>query len=114
VELTEQNPELLPDYCVLITGWSYCVSGPDVNINTVVSTATPTTTTVPGTLTYNGTAAPTQSGLSSSCTEYYLVQNGDSCYTIQDKYMSFTLAEFYSWNPSVLEIQGARTCTPDN
>ncbi|KAJ6025073.1 hypothetical protein N7540_005870 [Penicillium herquei] len=96
-QLIAWNPDLSADDCILSTDQSYCVSGPDVS--TVTSA---TTTYVPaGTLTYDSTAAPTQSGISSSCTDYYLVQEGDTCYSIQDDYMTFTLDEFYSWNPSI-------------
>lgn len=48
---------------------------------------------------FAGTAAPTQSGIAKPCTNYHLVQNGDSCNSIQDMYMNFTLSQFYSWNP---------------
>jgi hypothetical protein len=66
-----------------------------------IVTSTITTSTPAGTLTYESTAAPTQSGISSSCTDYYLVRASDTCYSIQDQYMSFTLDQFYSWNPLV-------------
>ncbi|KAK5807559.1 hypothetical protein VI817_001817 [Penicillium citrinum] len=99
-QLIRWNPGLLPDYCNLISGWSYCVSGPAVNTNTIIVTTT-TAKTPAGTLTYDGTAAPTQSGMPTSCSKYYLVQKGDTCYVIQDKYMSFTLGQFYAWNPSI-------------
>jgi hypothetical protein len=49
--------------------------------------------------TYNGTDAPVETALTSGCTQYHQVQNGDNCHSIQDKYMSFTLAQFFSWNP---------------
>lgn len=67
---------------------------------TATATATATTTTEPaGTLTYSGTAAPTQSGVASSCKEYYLVKDDDTCLTIQSQFMDFTLQQFYKWNP---------------
>ncbi|KAJ5117807.1 hypothetical protein N7448_011439 [Penicillium atrosanguineum] len=92
-----QNPSV-PDSCTLVRGWSYCVAGPD---NPVISSSTTATPTPAGTLTYSGMAAPTQAGISSSCTKYYLVQGGDTCYTIQNSFMAFTLEQFYSWNPSI-------------
>lgn len=47
-------------------------------------------------------SAPVQSGIISSCRDYHLVENGDSCYEIQNQYMNFTLDQFYSWNPYAL------------
>ncbi|CAG8250537.1 unnamed protein product [Penicillium salamii] len=91
------NPSV-PRSCALVRGWSYCVAGPD---NLATSTSTTATSMPAGTLTYSGTAAPTQSGVFSSCKNYYLVQDGDTCNTIQDNLMTFTLGQFYSWNPSI-------------
>ncbi|KAJ5710539.1 LysM domain protein [Penicillium malachiteum] len=127
-ELHAWNPSLLEDYCVLIEGWSYCVEGPAVTTTAAVATGTAvqvvsfyevsdfvTSTTAASTPSSSGTAttttvtatysggipSPTQSGLTTSCTKYYYVENGDTCYTIQDLYLDFTLDEFYSWNPSI-------------
>lgn len=61
--------------------------------------AASTTVTPASTLTYQGMSAPVQSGIISSCSDYYFVEIGDSCYDIQNKYMDFTLDQFYSWNP---------------
>ncbi|KAJ6153352.1 hypothetical protein N7497_007671 [Penicillium chrysogenum] len=96
-QLVSWNPSLKLDYCVLVPGWSYCVSGPAAATSSTSGAAN----TPAGTLSYSGTAAPTQSGIAKSCTKYHLVQNGDSCNSIQDKYMTFTLGQFYSWNPSI-------------
>ncbi|CAI7571824.1 unnamed protein product [Penicillium glandicola] len=96
-QLVSWNPSLKPDYCVLVPGWSYCVSGPA----TTTASASSAAYSPAGTLSYSGTAAPTQSGIAKSCTKYHLVQNGDSCNSIQDKYMTFTLSQFYSWNPAI-------------
>lgn len=81
----------------MVPGFSYCVSGPA----TAASSAAPTGTIgiSASTITVNGTAAPVQTGLTKSCTKYHLVKNGDTCYSIQDQYMGFTLDQFYSWNP---------------
>ncbi|CAG8907921.1 unnamed protein product [Penicillium egyptiacum] len=96
-QLVSWNPSLQPDYCVLVPKWSYCVSGPAVTGTSASSAAN----TPAGTLSYSGTSAPTQSGIAKSCTKYHLVQNGDSCNSIQDQYMTFTLSQFYSWNPAI-------------
>ncbi|PYH91868.1 LysM domain protein [Aspergillus ellipticus CBS 707.79] len=108
-ELHAWNPSLLTDWCALIEGWSYCVEGPAVtdfvSSTSLVTTATATgtaTTTSSATAAYsNGVPSPTQSGLISTCDEYYYVEKGDTCYNIQNSYMDFTLDEFYTWNPSI-------------
>ncbi|KUM63772.1 hypothetical protein ACN42_g3298 [Penicillium freii] len=92
------NPSLKYDYCVLVPKWSYCVSGP---AGTASMGGNSTGTTSASSFSFAGTAAPTQSGIAKSCTNYHLVQNGDSCNSIQDMYMNFTLSQFYSWNPAI-------------
>ncbi|KAJ9211201.1 hypothetical protein DTO166G4_7227 [Paecilomyces variotii] len=126
-ELHAWNPSLLEDYCVLIEGWSYCVEGPAVTVTAAASTTTNTAIPVVGftevtdfvtsttlaaatatsasattVTTYSGgVPSPTQSGLVGACNEYYYVKSTDTCYTIQDLYLDFTLNEFYTWNPSI-------------
>ncbi|KAL4734491.1 hypothetical protein BDV11DRAFT_212743 [Aspergillus similis] len=77
--------------------------GSTTPVYTVTTEPTTTTTTTTTTMaTYpGGIPSPTQSGLTSTCNAYYFVQNGDTCYDIQDIYGDFTLSEFYSWNPSI-------------
>ncbi|PYI34514.1 LysM domain protein [Aspergillus indologenus CBS 114.80] len=109
-ELHAWNPSLLEDYCVLIEGWSYCVEGPAVTVTAAATTlaaatatsASATTVTTTSTTTYSGgVPSPTQSGLVGTCNAYYYVKSTDTCYTIQDLYLDFTLNEFYTWNPSI-------------
>ncbi|KAB8229013.1 uncharacterized protein BDW43DRAFT_322438 [Aspergillus alliaceus] len=93
------NPSISSS-CILIRGWSYCVAGRS-SATTSTSTTASRPSDPPGTITYSSIAAPTQSGVASSCTKYHLVHPGDTCYTTQDKYGAFTLEQFYSWNPSI-------------
>ncbi|KAK9422560.1 putative Polyketide synthase [Seiridium unicorne] len=44
---------------------------------------------------------PTQTGIISTCDAYYKVASGDSCQSIVNKYKTFSLSQFYSWNPAV-------------
>ncbi|EPE35580.1 LysM [Glarea lozoyensis ATCC 20868] len=37
----------------------------------------------------------------SDCSETYLVQSGDTCQSIAALYNSFTLTQFYYWNPDI-------------
>ncbi|KAE8167889.1 hypothetical protein BDV40DRAFT_311378 [Aspergillus tamarii] len=94
------NPSLSLS-CVMTRGWSYCVAAQSSATTSTTSTTATRPSSPPGTITYSGTAAPTQSGVSSSCTKYHLVHPGDTCYTIQNKYGTFTLEQFYFWNPSI-------------
>ncbi|KAE8141300.1 hypothetical protein BDV38DRAFT_279203 [Aspergillus pseudotamarii] len=96
------NPDLSLS-CIMTRGRSYCVAGPSSVTTSTTITATTRTSDHPGTITYSGIVAPTQNGVTSSCTKYHLVQLRDTCYTIQDEYGSYTLEQFYSWNPSIGE-----------
>ncbi|KAI4089539.1 MAG: hypothetical protein LQ339_008532 [Xanthoria mediterranea] len=103
-EFVTYNPSVKTDCSGLVVGSSYCVeqnygNGPS-NPVTTSSTATSehsTTTTSPAPT----EPTPVQSGISSQCKQYYKVQDGDTCAGIVNKYHTFTLADFYSWNPAV-------------
>ncbi|KAK4207995.1 lysM domain-containing protein-like protein [Rhypophila decipiens] len=60
--------------------------------------STPTTTPVP---TGTPKPSPTQPNVSKDCKAWYKVVSGDGCQVIVDRYKTFTLAQFYSWNPDV-------------
>ncbi|KAL3476524.1 LysM domain protein [Aspergillus californicus] len=72
-EFIEWNPALGPDCVDLWVGYYYCVA---------------TTSVQP------------MPDIVSTCTQYYLVQSGDSCYSIEQE-NSITSADFYAWNPDV-------------
>lgn len=62
-----------------------------------MSTTTSTTTT-------SSTATgptPTQTGIVSTCNQWYQAVSGDTCEVIANKYGTFTVATFESWNPAV-------------
>ncbi|RFU27962.1 hypothetical protein B7463_g8377, partial [Scytalidium lignicola] len=44
--------------------------------------------------------APTQPGITSSCTKYYVTVSSDSCSAIDTKF-GITFAQFYAWNPAI-------------
>lgn len=56
---------------------------------------------VPSSTSSTGTAppAPTQTGVVPGCREFYVVQEGDYCYLVTQKF-SISLDDFVSWNPS--------------
>ncbi|KAJ5087703.1 hypothetical protein N7456_011319 [Penicillium angulare] len=76
--------------CKMVTGNSYCVSGPDGVATSAVASVTAATT-----LTISGSAA------------------------IQDQYLDFTLAQFYAWNPAISKgckglVEGDYVCVQAN
>src|SRR4051812_47229625 len=78
----------------IAVGISYYV---EVNYGNPLPTSTTTGST--------GTATPvpshTQTGLISSCVNYYEAASGDTCDRIAAKYGTFTTADFISWNLAV-------------
>lgn len=101
---------MIVSFSNLIEGSSYCV---EENYSTEPSnptstTSSPTTrpksaTTSPGTTTSSSASgpSPTQSGLTRDCQRFYFVESGDSCVGIVNKHGTFTLSQFYAWNPAV-------------
>ncbi|WEW61984.1 hypothetical protein PRK78_007484 [Emydomyces testavorans] len=62
---------------------------------------TPTTSTSPATPTTKH-PSPTQSGIIDSCTQFYKAVTGDTCDIIaNEKFKTFTVAQFIQWNPAV-------------
>ncbi|PMD34386.1 carbohydrate-binding module family 50 [Hyaloscypha variabilis F] len=80
------NPAIGSDCTDLWLDEAYCVGVSGSASATTTSSLTP--------------PAPTQSGITSACTEYYVTVTGDSCAAIEAAY-SITFAEFYAWNPAV-------------
>ncbi|KAH8768227.1 LysM domain-containing protein [Diaporthe sp. PMI_573] len=90
------NPAVESDCSTLLRGYYVCVGISNT------PTAAPTTTTATATTTGAPTApSPTQSGIISTCVSYYKVGSDDTCQKIVDKYGTFTLDDFYTWNPSL-------------
>ncbi|ROW06500.1 hypothetical protein VMCG_04275 [Cytospora schulzeri] len=124
--LTESGFESLNPGVVcptLVVGQSYCVLGKVTTSSSKSSSSSPTTsstssktvttpstssTAPPTTLTPSTTSSttsssghePTQPGLAANCNNFYLVQSGDTCITIESKY-GITATEFYTWNPAI-------------
>ncbi|KAJ5495517.1 hypothetical protein N7539_000633 [Penicillium diatomitis] len=99
ISLTEflaWNPSLNSDCTNLLVGYYYCVDIPG-------ATKVATTTTVPATTApADGitTPSPIQTGMTATCNKFDLVQSGDTCAVIANKY-NIPLASFYDWNPAV-------------
>ncbi|KAL8729757.1 MAG: hypothetical protein Q9181_004893 [Wetmoreana brouardii] len=103
-QLVTYNPSLKADCSGLKSGTAYCVeenygNGPATPSST---SSTSSTTSSPTTTTQTPTGpSPEQSGINAQCKQFYKVESGDTCAGIVDKYHTFTLGDFYSWNPAV-------------
>jgi LysM repeat protein len=88
------NPAVGSTCAGLIAGDYVCVN--------VIGGSTISTTTSKSSTPTNGITTPTpiQTGMTSSCNTFYLVQSGDECGTIASIH-GVSLANFYLWNPAV-------------
>lgn len=68
------------------------------NFTAPVSTAYPGYT---ATVVANYTASPQQTGIPSSCQNYYQAQADDTCATVLEEYSYITEEQFLSWNPAL-------------
>ncbi|KAL8833430.1 MAG: hypothetical protein Q9170_004273 [Blastenia crenularia] len=88
------NPAVKSDCSQLFLDYYYCIAIPGTPTTRSTTSTTKTTSTSSG-------PTPTQSGIISSCTKYYKAVSGDSCQVISDKFGTFTVAQFETWNPAV-------------
>ena len=80
-QFAEWNPNIDSDCYNLMTGVAYCVSGAR-------------TTTI------ENAPAPTPTGTTSQCYEWYVPKAGDTCSTIEASF-EITFAQFVQWNPNI-------------
>jgi LysM repeat protein len=90
-EFLAWNPAVGEDCAGLWLNTWYCIGIP----------GTPTSAPSVPSATGNPKPSPTQDGLIGSCTTFHKAVSGDTCDKIVNKYKTFTLAEFYKWNPAV-------------
>ncbi len=90
------NPKVKSDCSGLWANTNVCVGV--VGYTAPTNTTLKTSTTTRG----NGVVTPTltQPGMVGNCKTFHQVVSGDTCQDISDK-AKITLAQFYSWNPSV-------------
>ncbi|KAL2060599.1 hypothetical protein VTL71DRAFT_9240 [Oculimacula yallundae] len=93
-QFVSYNPSVKSDCSGVIVGDSYCVEQNNGNPVTTSTSSQPSATTT-------AKPSPTQSGLTSNCVKFYQVMSGDTCQGIVDQYGTFTLSDFYGWNPAV-------------
>ncbi|KAI4193919.1 MAG: hypothetical protein LQ350_008079 [Teloschistes chrysophthalmus] len=91
------NPAVGPSCTRLFLDYYYCVAilGTPTTRSTTKTTSTKTTSTT------SSGPSPTQTGIISSCRKYYKTVSGDTCQVISDRYGTFSVAQFISWNPAV-------------
>ncbi|EGD84737.1 hypothetical protein H113_08524 [Trichophyton rubrum MR1459] len=102
----------------LVAGKTYCLSaddsapGPTASLNPspkvptttlrAVQTMSPKASTGTPAITLVSRSGPIRfmTGMAPDCLFYHPVAPGDTCQSIVDKYKSFTLDQFYAWNPA--------------
>jgi hypothetical protein len=94
------NPDVRSDCTGLIAEYYVCVgvyTDPSPSTTTTSGNSPPTTTTGGGP---GSTPTPTQTGMVSGCTDFYMVKDGDGCWAIADG-AGISLDEFYAWNLAI-------------
>lgn len=81
-----------------MVGNSYCV---EVNYGVPRPAKTATSSTQSSKPTAGSKPSPTQSGLAQDCTAFYQAKSGDTCEKIVTSYETFSLDDFFRWNPAV-------------
>ncbi|KAH8692464.1 hypothetical protein GQ44DRAFT_719863 [Phaeosphaeriaceae sp. PMI808] len=100
------------DCAKLVPGQEYCVEwlGPKPSapvITPITLPSKPSSTTLATRTRFSSAPigpvapSPVQSGIAQNCQKWYLVSGGDNCQKIVDSYKTFTLLQFYQWNPAV-------------
>ncbi|ROW05869.1 hypothetical protein VPNG_08045 [Cytospora leucostoma] len=87
------NPALGSECQYLIPTYAVCIGVSGSSSSTAGSTS-------PGPTRTTNTPSPIMTGTDPSCTSYYYVASGDSCYDIEQEY-GITSDEFDTWNPSI-------------
>ena len=88
------NPAVGPSCSSLLLDYYYCIAVPGTPTTRSTTSTTKTTSTL-----FDHT--PTQTGIISSCIKYYKTVSGDTCQVISDRFGTFGVASFISWNPAV-------------
>ncbi|KAI4591934.1 hypothetical protein KJ359_012065 [Pestalotiopsis sp. 9143b] len=108
--LIQYNPTIGEDCGGLYFGWYICVDAQSQTSTRVEWYTTQTNFTAPVSTAYAGyvatvvanfTASPYQTGIPSSCQNYYQAQVDDTCTSVLQVYNYITEDEFFSWNPAL-------------
>ncbi|KAL1970079.1 hypothetical protein VTN77DRAFT_6484 [Rasamsonia byssochlamydoides] len=79
---------------IALSGVSPSTATPTGSVSATTTVATPSSTST------IVTPTPYQTGMAPGCTEFYQVQSGDTCYSIEQEF-DITADEFDDWNPPV-------------
>jgi len=94
----------------LYAGWYICVGIQSQNSTRIewytsqTNFTAPACTPYPGyvaTVAANFTASPQQTGIPSTCQNYYQAQAGDTCVSVLSVYDYTTEEQFFAWNPAL-------------
>ncbi|PKX93947.1 uncharacterized protein P174DRAFT_430919 [Aspergillus novofumigatus IBT 16806] len=94
------SPSLNGDCSGLYLDYYVCVGLVSGSTVALTSTTRATTTSTTGTGGAVVTPTPTQAGMVSGCTKFYLVESSDGCYDIAAA-EGITLSNPFSWNPAL-------------
>lgn len=79
------------------TETAYCVKSPNAP---PPATSISPTSVAPSSTVAPGPGAPTHTGQPANCVRWHIVEKGDDCSILANKYF-ITLEQFYAWNPAV-------------
>ncbi|CAN9364373.1 unnamed protein product [Alternaria sp. RS040] len=91
------NPAVGSTCANLWTETAYCVKSPNAP---PPATSISPTSVAPSSTVAPGPGAPTHTGQPANCVRWHIVEKGDDCSILANKYF-ITLEQFYAWNPAV-------------
>ncbi|CAN9387616.1 unnamed protein product [Alternaria alternata] len=93
----KMNPAVGSTCANLWTETAYCVKSPNAP---PPATSISPTSVAPSSTVAPGPGAPTHTGQPANCVRWHIVEKGDDCSILANKYF-ITLEQFYAWNPAV-------------
>jgi hypothetical protein len=90
-----------------IQTWNVGVNCNNLTVGDYYCVADYSSSDLPMPSTVTTTPAPVQTGITPSCTAWYLAASGDDCTTIPQIFGTFSEKDFLSWNPAL----GGKGCS---
>ncbi|KFX89378.1 hypothetical protein V490_07063 [Pseudogymnoascus sp. VKM F-3557] len=109
-QLIEYNPAIGDDCSGLFVGWYICAGIQPQTSESLGWSTSPTEPVIPDPTSYTApvypeipefTATPQQTGIPSSCQNFYQAEAGDTCTAVLKEYNYITQDQFLSWNPAL-------------
>lgn len=91
-DFVKWNPSVFDDCSGIVENAWYCVGSPDTPTTRTSGAASPTTSV--------SSSRPTQSGIATGCSKFWLVSAADTCDSIV-RQAGITADDFYSWNHAI-------------